>query len=249
MRESQPQQRSIDLVRIAGIDVAVDLSWVVIFLLVLWSLSAGYFPQAYPGQPWFTYLVGGLAATLLFFVSVLVHEFSHALVANRLGEHVRRITLFIFGGMAHLTSEPRSPAAEFKIAVVGPLTSLALGGLFWGLSRLVGAGAPLWGEVFHYLGFINVALAIFNLLPGFPLDGGRLLRAYFWSRSGDLRDATGRAADWGGGIAIGLMMLGAIEIFSGALVGGLWLSGACWCWRTGGCSVSSRARASPASCR
>jgi Zn-dependent protease/predicted transcriptional regulator len=218
-------QREVNLLRILGIQVTIDYSWLVIFALVLWSLSAGYFPGEYPGYGWAGYLTAGLAATLLFFASVLVHELSHALVANRLGENVRRITLFIFGGMAHLSGEPRDAGTEFRIAAAGPLTSIALGVLFHALSRamaLVGA-EPLWTAVPRYLGFVNLALAVFNLLPGFPLDGGRLLRAYFWRRTGDLRGATQRAANWGGSIAVGLMGLGALQIFGGALVGGLWL--------------------------
>lgn len=215
----------IDLFRIAGIQIAIDYSWIVIFLLVLWSLSAGYFPSQYPGYGLGSYVAVGLLATLLFFASVLVHELSHATVANSMGENVRRISLFIFGGMAHLSGEPKSPRAEFRIAVVGPLTSLALGLLFWLVARGAAAAGvePLWAAAFHYLGIINVALAVFNLLPGFPLDGGRLLRAYFWQRTGSLRTATARAADWGKGIAVGLMVLGGLQIFSGALVGGLWL--------------------------
>jgi Zn-dependent protease len=165
-----------------------------------------------------------LIATLLFFASVVIHELSHWLMANRMGQEVRRITLFIFGGMAHLSREPRNARTEFLIAVVGPLTSLALGGIFWLVGQwLRDLVAPLWAAVFHYLGFINVALGVFNLLPGFPLDGGRLLRSILWMRSGDLRAATARAANWGGGIAIGLMLLGGLQIFAGALVGGLWL--------------------------
>ncbi len=221
----QTSKREFDLFRIFGVQIAVDYSWIVIFLLVLWSLAAGYFPGAYPGYGWLAYAAAGFVATLLFFGSVLVHELSHALVGNRLGARVRRITLFLFGGMAHLSAEPRDAGVEFKIAAVGPLTSMALGGLFWGMARaLERIGIePLGTAVFHYLGFVNLALAIFNLLPGFPLDGGRLLRAFFWRRTGDLRAATRRAADWGGGIAIGLMLFGALQIFAGALVGGLWL--------------------------
>jgi Zn-dependent protease/CBS domain-containing protein len=217
--------RGANLFRVFGVQVAIDYSWLIIFALVLWSLTAGYFPGQYPGYGWWSYAAAGLAATLLFFGSVLVHELSHALVANRLGEKVRQITLFIFGGMAHLSGEPRDPSAELKIAAAGPATSIGLGALFYLVSLgLAGAAVePLWTAVFRYLGFINLALAIFNLLPGFPLDGGRLLRAYFWRRSGDLRDATRRAANWGGGIAVGLMALGALQIFGGALVGGLWL--------------------------
>jgi Zn-dependent protease/CBS domain-containing protein len=224
-KEGRGAPRALDLFRVGSIQIGVDPSWLVIFVLVLWSLSAGYFPQQYPGQGWGTYLLVGFISTLFFFASVLVHELSHAVVGNRLGEEVKRITLFLFGGMAHLSGEPRSPGAEFKIAVVGPLTSVALGVFFLLVARAAAAfplGA-LWIAMFRYLGFINIALAVFNLLPGYPLDGGRLLRAFFWSRGGDLQAATARAADWSGGIAIGLMVLGALQIFGGGLIGGLWL--------------------------
>ena len=217
--------RGVDLFRIAGIRIAIDWSWTVVFLLVLWSLSAGYFPRAHPGYPPLDYWAIGATATILFFVSVLVHELSHALVANRAGQVVRRITLFIFGGVAHLTREPRDARTEIVIAAVGPVTSLVLGGIFWGLavwSAHVGAGA-LWVAMLEYLAFINAALGVFNLLPGFPLDGGRLLRGTLWWWWGDLRRATARAADWGSGIAFGLMALGIWQIFAGALIGGLWL--------------------------
>src|SRR5439155_8218782 len=123
--------RGFDLFRVAGIRIVVDSSWLVIVLLVLWSLSAGYFPHAYPGYSAAEYWGIGAAATALFFVSVLVHELSHAVVANRAGQVVRRITLFIFGGMAHLTREPKNAATELRIAAVGPATSLVLGAVFW----------------------------------------------------------------------------------------------------------------------
>jgi Zn-dependent protease len=220
------QRRSgIDLFRIFGIQIAIDYSWLIIFLLVLWSLSSGYFPQYYPGYTRPQYWGIGVVGTLLFFASVLIHELSHSLVANRLGQNVRRITLFIFGGMAHLSREPSSARAELQIAAVGPFTSLLLGAVFWlcmAAVREFGLG-PLWSALFEYLAFINVALALFNLLPGFPLDGGRILRGFLWYRSGDMRRATARAADWGGGIAAGLIGLGILQIFTGALVGGLWL--------------------------
>jgi len=215
----------IDLFKVAGIQIAIDYSWIVVFLLVCWSLSAGYFPHEYPGYGWAQYLVVGVVATLLFFASVVTHELAHSLVANRLGQPVRRITLFIFGGMAHLSRQPSNASAEIQISAVGPLTSLALGALFWVCTRIaVGSGLPLlWAAVFKYLAFVNVALALFNLLPGFPLDGGRVLRGLLWRRSGNLRAATARAADWGAGIAFGLMALGLVEILGGALIGGLWL--------------------------
>lgn len=221
-----PTQRGLTIARIWGIEIAIDVSWLFVFVLVLWSLAAGYFPAAYPGYGWGTYLGVGLAACLLFFASVLIHELAHAVVANGLGEEVRRITLFIFGGMAHLGGEPKSPAAEFKIAAVGPLTSFALAAVFWAVGRLFLAGGESHGVftgIFPYLTFINVALAIFNLLPGFPLDGGRLLRAWLWHRTGDLQAATARAGQWGSHMATVLMVLGGLQIFAGALVGGLWL--------------------------
>ncbi|MCK6553219.1 site-2 protease family protein [Candidatus Binatia bacterium] len=219
------RQSGIDLFRIAGIQIAIDYSWIVIFLLVLWSLTAGYFPRYYPGYGWTQYLVIGTVGSFLFFASVLIHELSHAMVANRVGQSVKRITLFIFGGMAHLSREPSSARAELQIAAVGPLTSLGLGALFWVLQHFAVAARvdALWVALFEYLAFINVALAVFNLLPGFPLDGGRILRGILWLRSGNMRQATARAADWGAGIAAGVMALGVLQIFLGSLVGGLWM--------------------------
>jgi Zn-dependent protease len=216
---------SLRIATIAGVEVEIDYSWLVIFALVLWSLSAGYFPYEYPGYSWSAYWSVGLGATLFFFASVLIHELSHAAVANRLGEKVRRITLFIFGGMAHLSGEPRSASVEFQVAAAGPLTSIGLALIFW----FVDLGLPhdpewaLWSAMFRYLAFINLALALFNLLPGYPLDGGRLLRAYLWWRTGNMRAATERASNWGQGIAYGLIALGVLQIFGGSLVGGLWL--------------------------
>lgn len=194
-------------------------------VLILWSLSAGYFPGAYPGHQELAYWVGGFAATLMLFGSVLIHELSHAVVGNLMGEKIDRITLFIFGGMAHLTGEPRNANDELMIAGVGPLTSLALALLFWLIYKAIAlvSGASLWTAVFSYLGFINLALALFNLLPGFPLDGGRLFRAVLWKRGGDMDQATARAADWGTTLAWGMVAFGGLEIFSGALMGGLWL--------------------------
>jgi Zn-dependent protease/predicted transcriptional regulator len=222
----EPKQRQeIDLFKVAGVQIAIDYSWLIIFALVLWSLSAGYFPELHPGYPGVEYWMVGLVATLLFFASIVTHELAHAVVANHLGQPVERISLFIFGGMAHLGHEPTSARDEFKIAAVGPLTSFVLGAFFLAIPHVFGLNEsfPMWASVFDYLGFINFALGLFNLLPGFPLDGGRILRATFWARSGDFRQATARAAGWGRGIAYGLIFLGALQIFSGSLIGGLWL--------------------------
>ena len=223
MANKHPQE--INLFRIAGVQIAIDYSWLIIFALVLWSLSAGYFPELHPGYPGLEYWLVGLVATLLFFASIVGHELSHAIVGNYLGQPIDRISLFIFGGMAHLGHEPTSARDELKIAAAGPLSSIVIGAFFLWLPRVLGLYGPypMWASVFDYLGFINIALALFNLLPGFPLDGGRILRAAFWARSGDFRQATARAAGWGRGIAYGLIFLGAVEIFSGSLIGGLWL--------------------------
>jgi Zn-dependent protease/predicted transcriptional regulator len=217
--------KAIRLIKVAGIQIDIDYSWLFVFVLILWSLAAGYFPEAYPGYAASDYWIIGMVATLLFFASVLFHELCHAMMGNRLGENIDRITLFIFGGMAHLTGEPKTAGDEFKIAAVGPLSSLVLGMVFWIVAKAMALGAApvLWTAVFHYLAFINIALALFNLLPGYPLDGGRLLRAALWQRWGDIERATAHAADWGNTIAWGMMAMGALEIFGGALVGGLWL--------------------------
>jgi Zn-dependent protease/predicted transcriptional regulator len=223
MEAKRPQE--IDLFKVAGVQIAIDYSWLIIFALVLWSLSAGYFPALHPDYTRIEYWMVGLVATVLFFASIVTHELSHAIVANRLGQPVERISLFIFGGMAHLGHEPTSARDELKIAAAGPITSFVLGAFFLSIPRVFGLDATysMWASVFNYLGFINFALGLFNLLPGFPLDGGRILRAVLWQRSGDFRQATASASEWGKGIAYGLIFLGALQIFAGALVGGIWL--------------------------
>ena len=214
----------IPLFRIAGIQIRLELSWFLIFGLILVSLSAGYFPSQHPDQSASAYWAAGAAATLLFFLSILVHELSHAVMARLSGIRVPAITLFLFGGVSHMEEEARTPASELRIAAVGPLASFVLAGVFWGLHRALAPGLPpLAGAVISYLAWINAALGVFNLLPGFPLDGGRVLRAVAWWRTGSLRRATRLAADAGKGLAVGLMILGALQIFVGALLGGVWL--------------------------
>ena len=222
--QSQQIRTGIKLFSIGGIEIRIDYSWFIIFLLVLWSLSMGYFPRIMPEQTPAAYWITGAIATLLFFLSILTHELAHAFVAIRSGMKIPAITLFVFGGMAHLAEEARTPKTEFRIAVVGPITSFLLAGIFWLLR--VASGGVLEGlsvAVLEYLAWINLALAIFNLIPGFPLDGGRIFRALWWHRTGSLQRATRVAADIGKGFAVALMIFGALQLFAGILIGGIWL--------------------------
>lgn len=218
---------SVRLFRVAGIDIRVDASWLVIFALVTWSLAVGYFPAVVPGLTAASAWILGIVAALLFFGSVLLHELSHSLVAKSRGLGVHSITLFIFGGVSSLTSEPARPATEFLVALVGPLTSLAIGGL----ALLAAAVLPLptgVGAMLDYLGLINGLLGLFNLIPGFPLDGGRVLRSLVWQATGNLVRST-RIAAWGGRIVAFLFLLwGLFRVFNGDLIGGIWIAAIGW---------------------
>jgi Zn-dependent protease/CBS domain-containing protein len=221
---ASPTRRGVPLFKIAGIQIRLDFSWFIIFILVLVSLSAGYFPQQFPDQHPLNYWFAGLIATLLFFGSILAHELAHSLMAMRAGIHIPEITLFLFGGVSRLSEEASDAKTEFKIAIVGPLTSFALALLFWGIQSGLQTGQPsLTVTVLQYLAWINMAVGIFNLIPGFPLDGGRVLRAILWHRSGSLTQATRTSADIGKGFAVVLMVFGGLQIFAGSLIGGLWL--------------------------
>ncbi|HSM12337.1 MAG TPA: site-2 protease family protein [Lysobacter sp.] len=227
-----------------GIEVAIDWSLTVIFLLIAFSLAVGVFPAWHPDWSPALNWVTALAAAVVFFASLLAHEFSHALVGRRIGVDVRRITLFMFGGMAHMENEPPSWRGEFLMAIVGPLTSLVLGLAFLWIAAAVhgpilfdpddpGATLATLGPVVSvllWLGPINILLAVFNLVPGFPLDGGRVLRALLWGATGNQQLATrwasraGQAFGWVL-IATGiLMILGwSVPVFGTGFVGGLWL--------------------------
>ncbi len=210
---------------IFGFEIRVDLSWFLIFFLVLWTLSVGLFPTNYPGLDRGTYFGMGIVATLLFFASLLAHELSHTFVARAKGIPVEGITLFIFGGVSRTRMDAETPGDEFQIAGVGPLVSLLLAGLF-GLIWYVGVNAGwsvVFTGVFAYLAAINLALAIFNMLPGFPLDGGRVFRSIIWKYTGNLKKATKIATNGGKWLAYLLIAFGALEMFAGAILGGLWL--------------------------
>ncbi len=216
-------QEAIPLARVGGIPVRLHASWFLVAALVVWSLAESYLPDAAEGYETGTYLAAAVVVALLFFGSLLAHEFAHALVAQARSLRVVSITLYLFGGVAAIESEAERAADEFWITVVGPLTSFGLAGLF-GLLWLAGREASeLLGAMLGYLAIINFSLAIFNLLPGFPLDGGRLLRALVWWRTGDGARATRVAAGAGVALGYGLVLLGIMRAFTGSFVNGLWL--------------------------
>jgi Zn-dependent protease/CBS domain-containing protein len=219
-------QGSIRLFSVRGIEIGVHLSWLVVFVLVTWSLSVGYFPLALPDAgPVTAWILGALAALLLF-AAVLIHELAHSFVARWQGVEVHSITLFIFGGVSSLSGEARRPLTEFLIAIVGPLMSLAVAAVAFAVA--LAADEPHVRAVAEYLAFINVALAVFNLLPAFPLDGGRVLRSVVWSLTGSLRRATSVAAAIGRLAAWGFLAFGFFRLLQGDLIGGLWIAVLGW---------------------
>ena len=213
---------SITIGKILGIPLRIHYSWFLILFLVIISLANGYFPSEYPNWEISTYWIIGVITTLLFFVSVLLHELGHSVIALNQGVPVLNITLFIFGGVAQIGSEPESPGAEFKIAIAGPLTSLLLAGVFTLIGIIFGY-LPTISAVALYLSRINLILAVFNIIPGYPLDGGRILRAFFWKVSGSFRSSTTWASYIGQGIAILFLVYGIYQMFTGNLLNGLWL--------------------------
>jgi len=216
--------KSYTLCKIFGIPIKINWSWFVIFALFSWTLGWHLFPQEYAGLTTTTYAVMGVLAALLLFASVLLHELSHSYVAQRFDIPVHGITLFIFGGVSELHEEPRDPDSEWKMALVGPAMSLAVAVVCLGAAYAFRPWwpLPLYG-VLHYLGYINVVLAVFNLMPGYPLDGGRILRAILWKRWGDWRRATTAAAGVGSMFANILIVLGIVLVFTYQNLGaGLW---------------------------
>lgn len=215
--------------RLFGITIEIHFTWVIIFGLILYAVTSGVLqaevPQASTSELWAI----GIIATLMFFGSLILHELAHSLVANHTGADVSRITLFVFGGVSQMTREPESPRQEFAIAIVGPLTSVALGALFYGLFYwLRAADAPrLWWVASHWVGRINLALAIFNMLPAFPLDGGRVLRSALWAGWQSLDRATRVASTIGRGFGYAMIVLGFLTMFFSGLQG-LWLVALGW---------------------
>jgi Zn-dependent protease len=216
--------KSITLFKLLGFKVKMDASWLLIALLITWSLAHGWFPSLYPDLPLTAYWWMGVVGVIGLFFSLVLHELSHSLVARQFGLPITGITLFIFGGVAEMETEPKSPKDEFLMAIAGPITSGLLAAAFYAVFALGEARdlpAPFLGTT-HYLASINAIIAIFNLLPAFPLDGGRALRATLWYWKHDLRWATRVATRLGSGFGTALIVLGFLNVIAGNFIGGIW---------------------------
>jgi Zn-dependent protease len=217
-------RRKYKLFRLLGFEISLDPSWAIIATLVVWSLSAGLFPAYYEGYSIATYWIMGAFATIGLFFSIVLHELAHSLVARRYGIDMKGITLFMFGGVSEMEEDPKTPKSEALMAAAGPATSVLLSLAFYGLLRLAaasGSPTPVNGVV-AYLSVVNLVLAIFNSLPAYPLDGGRVFRSALWRWKGNLGWATRIAAGVGGAFGFVLMGLGLLQVLQGMLVGGLW---------------------------
>ncbi len=216
--------RRIHLFTLFGFRVGLDPSWFILGLLVSWTLAVNLFPVQSPGLAPAMYWAMGVAGAIGLFLSIVVHEFFHALQARRDGLEMRGITLFIFGGVAEMDQEPRSAGAEFRMAIAGPIASVLIGGICLGIIALVGGvlPVPLFG-VLQWLGFINIVLAVFNMIPAFPLDGGRVLRSALWKWKGSIRWATRISSRFGSAFGLILILLGVLSVFGGNIIGGMWL--------------------------
>ena len=213
--------RRLRLFKLLGFEVRLDWSWIIIAVLVTWSLADGLFPHYYRQLTPEVYWAMGLAGALGLFASIIFHEFCHSLVARKFGMPMKGITLFIFGGVAEMGDEPPTARVEFLMAAAGPVSSLFLSGVFYWLYQLgLNGGWPVpWTGVVGYLSLINVLLAGFNLLPAFPLDGGRILRSILWGAKQDLQWATRISAGLGSGFGIFLIVWGIFQVLRGDIYG------------------------------
>jgi Zn-dependent protease/predicted transcriptional regulator len=216
--------RKIHLFTIYGFEVGIDFTWIFLAVLVAWSLAEGLFPRYYRGYSTGTYWWMGAAGSVGLFLSIVFHEFWHSVIARHYGLPMKGITLFIFGGVAEMEDEPPSPKVEFLMALAGPVSSVVLGGIFLGIFWAVTAAsvyAPV-GGVFQWLGWLNLILAVFNMIPAFPLDGGRVFRSILWAAKKDLRWSTRVAAAFGSGFGMLLIILGLLAFITGAFITGIW---------------------------
>ncbi len=213
--------KGLRIFKLYGIPVYINYSWIIIFALVAWSLARYYYPSAYAGGTMQAYWIMGVISSLMLFVCVLLHEFSHSVTALYYKIRVTHITLFLFGGVSNMPREPDSPRQDMYISAAGPLMSALLCLVCWLLSFLTVKGGAV-NAVVIYLAYINGALAVFNILPGFPLDGGRILRDAVWLKTGDLERAAATASSVGKAVGIGIILLGILSFFQGNVLGGVW---------------------------
>jgi Zn-dependent protease/CBS domain-containing protein len=217
--------RAFRIGRILGLDIELDYTWFIVFFIVAAAIFTNVLGRYLPGLPIGLRAVAALTTAALFFASVLLHELSHSLVALHSGLRISGITLFLFGGVSKMTDEPRSPAVEFRMAIAGPAMSVVLAVIFLALGRILRfvPGGDLFGAVFSWLGWMNGALAIFNLLPGFPLDGGRVLRAAIWASTRNLLQATRIASTVGQGLGFLMIAVGVLRAIGGDF-SGVWMA-------------------------
>lgn len=216
--------RRFNVLTFAGFKIGIDISWFFIAILLTWTLAEGYFPAYFSNLPSTTYWLMGLFGMLGLFVSVVLHELGHAVIARRFGAPISQITLFIFGGVAELKEEPPSPKAEFFVAIAGPIVSVIISLCMFFLTSIGHQlGWPVLAlGVTGYLAMINLVVVIFNLIPAFPLDGGRIFRALLWGWKGNLGWATKIATKLGSGFGLGLIFLGILTFISGQIFVGVW---------------------------
>ncbi len=217
--------KSFSLLKLFGFQVKLDLSWLILGALITWTLAKGVFPHYYKDFSTSTYWIMGLGGAIGLLISIVFHELWHSLIARRFGLPMKGITLFVFGGVAEMTEEPPSPKAEFFMAVAGPISSIVLAGIlfavWFGLGE-TGFSLPILGVII-YLAFLNLILAGFNLLPAFPLDGGRVLRSVLWGLKDNLKWATQIASRIGSGFGVALMLFGVFSFILGNIIGGVWM--------------------------
>lgn len=221
------KKKNIPLGKILGIPIGADYSWFLIFILLSWILARSYFPNEFKNWSLWQYWVVGILTSTMLFVSVILHELGHSVIALRYNIKVKQINLFIFGGLAEIAGEPPKASAEFWIAIAGPIVSFLLSGMFYILQLTTQNFTPAFA-VFEYLAYINLLLALFNLIPGFPLDGGRVLRAIVWGVTHNLHRATYIAAMVGRFFGFFFIFIGFLQIFTGNVGSGIWVAFIGW---------------------
>jgi Zn-dependent protease len=215
--------RSFQIAKIFGIPFRLDFSWFLIFIFVTLMLSMSFFPDSFKGWHSAYYWIVGIATSLLFFASVIIHELAHSIVSKRTGIPVKSITLFLFGGIAQIGKEATQPKTDLVISIVGPVSSVLLAGIFYGIAYLFNDRNVYLFALTSYLAYVNLLLAAFNMIPGFPLDGGRVLRAVIWLATGNFLRATKIATTAGYVISIAIIVAGVLIFFVWGYFDGLWL--------------------------